>query len=127
MLYFAIVMPSVQLNVSRGSVEIGDNVTLSCWGFGYPRPNVSLSMPNGSVYNFTSPTEFKLNVTIGPFAEGGGVYTCLSINFASVNDTKTVNGVGYVLTIFYQLIQKLRSCGLLFSARPCYKSTKVSI
>ena len=67
---------------------------VSCRGYGYPSPNMSLSMPNDLVESFTSPTEFKSNVTIGELAEEGGVYTCSSTNdVGTVQETKIVNGV----------------------------------
>ena len=91
-------MPYVYVNVSRRTVKIGDRVTVSCWGFGYPRPTMTLSMPNGSVYNFVLPHEFKSNVQIGNSAKEGGVYNCLSTNeFGTKQSNTTVNGERYLL------------------------------
>ena len=89
-----LVIPSVRLIVSSETVKIGNTVKVACQGFGHPPPTLSLSMPNGSVNIFTSPTEFKSNVMIGELAEGGGVYTCSSTNDdGAVQETKIVNGV----------------------------------
>ena len=88
------VIPSVYLIIKPRDVTIGDTFTVSCRGSGYPRPSLSLSISNGSVYNFTSPTEFKFNVTIGGFDKGGGVYSCSSTNTVGASaDNVTVFGV----------------------------------
>ena len=87
-------MPNVHLTVDSRIVTIGNTVKVMCRGFGYPPPTLSLSMPNGSVKKFTSPTEFKSNVTIGALAEVGGVYSCSSTNdVGTVRETKIVKGV----------------------------------
>ena len=55
---------------------------------------MSLSTPSGLVYNFMSPREFTSNVTIGRFAEGGGVYSCSSRNaFGRSQNFATVKGI----------------------------------
>ena len=93
-----IVMPSVHLNVSRRTVYIGDNVTIYCRGHGYPLPSTSLFMPNGSVFSVMWPKEFKSTIEIGQFSQGGGVYSCSSINkYGAATETMTINGVHYVV------------------------------
>ena len=95
MIFACLVMPNVRLTVGSETVKIGNAVKVACRGFGYPPPTLSLSMPNGSVNNFTSPSEFKSDITIGELAEGGGVYTCSSTNnYGTVEETKIVNGEG---------------------------------
>ena len=92
-----IVIPRVHLNVSRRTVYIGDNVTIFCCGYGYPRPRTSLFMPNGSAVSVMWPKEFKLTIKIGQFAEGGGVYSCSSRNaLGTSQNTTTVNGMFYL-------------------------------
>ena len=92
-----IVMPSVHLNVSDGTVYIGDNVTIYCRGYGYPRPNTSVVMANGSIFSVRWLEWFRATIKVGQFAEGGGVYSCSSRNaFGTAQNTTTVNGKCYL-------------------------------
>jgi hypothetical protein len=72
------VVPTVDIFVSPGVVQIGDSAIVSCYSFGYPPPENSLSRPDGLVNHFIS--KIETNVTIGKFSEGVGVYNCSSRN-----------------------------------------------
>ena len=90
----SLVEPSVHLTVSNSTVEAEDTVTVICRGDGYPRPNMSLSMPNGSTYNFVWKTGFNSNIRMGTFAMEGGVYICSATNvFGTARDDRTIEGV----------------------------------
>ena len=95
--FASLVKPNIHLAVSRRTVDTGDDVTVHCRSFGYPRPTMSISTPKGSVYRFPSPTDYLI-VRIGEFAEGGGVYKCSATNIiGEAKDNITVNGVRYLV------------------------------
>ena len=90
----SLVKPIVHLTVSNSAVEAEDTVTVTCRGDGYPRPSMSLSMPNGSTYNFVWKTGFNSSIRIGTFAMEGGVYNCSATNvFGTARDDRSIQGV----------------------------------
>ena len=91
--YCLLVVPRVRLSVKNRTLHVGDSIEASCRGFGYPHPNMLLSMPNGSVYNSTLPGKLKWNGTIGESAEEGGFYSCSATNEAGKReDNVTIYG-----------------------------------
>jgi hypothetical protein len=76
------VKPTAHLSVSSSETAIGETVVISCRGFGYPIPQVSLILPNGSFRNSTVGAKVEITVTIEELAEEGDKYRCLATNRA---------------------------------------------
>lgn len=99
------VPPRVEFTPSSVVAKIRDRVTLTCIAFGYPAPQLTMSLPKGKTYRVkaTSPlgAHKEVKVKIGFDANKGGTYSCQASNSLGVfNSTSVIEGRFYWNIVF---------------------------